>query len=303
MAGERLGKTSPHLQIAEQSVSGLRRTVARAPEVVAGPREMCAAPWIDALYILGALAVMLGAIALLGVLGFGFGFNVYPFGEDNGWIDMLRRGEGADAARLFWATDHRNPLSPWWYITTRWIILNFEAGLLALRYATSALIALSSYCLVITIAGRRSRSFALGLAILTVFWMANRYTDQIFWNFQGALAFSLLSIAAYAQFLRGDRRSYHLYATSLIAWFIAFTTYTIQCGAMLAVAYLALRRSLIAPAGGKPAVIRGLLASVAETAPYAALFALFLLIWQTTIQPAAANAISLQFTWPGFLAS
>src|SRR5262245_36510098 len=72
---------------------------------------------------------------------------------------------------------------------------------------------------------------------------------------------------------------------------------------MLAVAYLALRRSLIAPAGGKPAVIRGLLASVAETAPYAALFALFLLIWQTTIQPAAANAISLQFTWPGFLAS
>jgi hypothetical protein len=307
---ERLGKTSPHLQIAGQSVSGLRRrTVARAPEravaadVTAGSREMGAAPWIDTLYILGALAVMVGAIALLGALGFGFGFNVYPFGEDNAWIDMLRRGEGADAARLFWATDHRNPLSPWWYISTRWIILNFEPGLLALRYATSALMALSSYCLVVTIAGRRSRSFALGLAIVIVFWMANRYTDQIFWNFQGALAFSLLSIAAYAQFLRGNRRSYHLYAISLVAWFIAFTTYTIQCGAMLAIAYLALRRSQIAPTGGKPAIMRVLLTAVADTAPYVALFALFLLIWQTTIHPAAANAISLQFTWSGFLSS
>src|SRR5262249_34392901 len=242
-----------------------------ASAVTTSPRGVRTALWIDTFYILGAFAVMIGAIALLGMLGFGFGFNGYPFGEDNGWIDMPRRGEGAEAGRLFWATDHRNPLSPWWYISTRWIILNFEPGLLALRYATSALVALSSYCLVVTIAGRRSRSFALGFAILIVFWMASRYTEQILWNFQAALAFSLLSIAAYAQFLQGDRRAYHLYAMSLVAWFIAFTTYTIQCGAMLAIAYLALRRNLIAPAGRKSAIMRALLTTFADTAPYAAL--------------------------------
>ena len=58
---------------------------------------------------------------------------------------MLQRGRGAEAARLFWAIDHRNPLSPWWYIAARPIILGFDAGLLALRYAIAALLAFAAY--------------------------------------------------------------------------------------------------------------------------------------------------------------
>jgi hypothetical protein len=66
---------------------------------------------------LASLAALIFLIAMLGALGFSTGFDIYPLGEDNNWIDMLRRGSGADAARLLWALDHRNPLSPWWYST------------------------------------------------------------------------------------------------------------------------------------------------------------------------------------------
>src|SRR5208337_4079443 len=151
---------------------------------------------------------------------------------------------GAEAAQLQWALDYRNPLSPWWYIATRGLILSFDAGLLVLRYTIAAVLAFSSYLLVITVAGCRARAFALALAVLIIFWMANRYTEQIIWNFQGALAVSILSVVAYARFIAMARRPYPLYALSVILWFLAFTTYTIQCGAVVAISYLALRQAL-----------------------------------------------------------
>src|SRR5262249_28535898 len=128
------------------------------------------------------------------------------------------------------------------------------------------------------------------------------------------------------------------YAASLVAWLIAFTTYTIQCGAMLAVAYLALRTTLpqtpfdgaqsgapstrgkkvaaeaaaadrisesavIFPNDSKHRVLRGFFTAAADTAPYAAFFGLFLLIWQTTVSPHAVGALSLNFTLGGLFAS
>src|SRR5262249_43334721 len=142
----------------------------------------------DALFILMSLAGFLLLIGGLGILGFSVGFKIGPIGEDYNWIDMLQRGRGAEAARLLWAYDPRNPLSPWWYIGARSLILSFDAGLLTLRYTLAAVLAFSSYLLVISVAGLRARPFALGLAVLIIFWMANRYTDQIIWNFQGAFA-------------------------------------------------------------------------------------------------------------------
>ena len=198
---------------------------------------------VDIALILASFAGFLLLIAGLGALGFGVGFHIGPIGEDYNWIDMLQRGPGAQAARLLWAFDYRNPLSPWWYIAARDLILHFDPGLLVLRYAIAAVLAFSSYLLVITVAGRQARPFALALAVLILFWMANRYTDQIIWNFQGALAASMLSVAAYADFIAKARRPYHLYALSLILWFLAFATYTIQCGAVVAIGYLALRQA------------------------------------------------------------
>ena len=257
---------------------------------------------LDSAFILAALAALLLVIATLGALGFGVGFDVFPIGEDNNWIDMLQRGRGAEAARLFWAIDHRNPLSPWWYIAARPIILGFDAGLLALRYAIAAVLALAAYCMAVTVAGGRARAFALGIAMVSVVWMANRYTEQIIWNFQGALAASLLSVAAYARFVEEGRRSYRLYAISIVLWFVAFATYTIQCGAVLAIGYLAFRR---APAPGLDAlhsVLERARAAVLDTLPYLVLFGLFFLLWQTTMGP-FAPAISFHFSGAALLQS
>jgi len=257
---------------------------------------------LDGVFILAALAALLLVIATLGALGFGVGFDVFPIGEDNNWIDMLQRGRGAEAARLFWAIDHRNPLSPWWYIAARPIILGFDAGLLALRYAIAALLAFAAYCMVVTVAGRRARAFALGIAMVSVFWMANRYTEQIVWNFQGALAASLLSVAAYARFLEEGRRSCRLYAISIVLWFVAFATYTIQCGAVLAIGYLAFRRAHAPGRDALHSVLERARAAVLDTLPYLVLFGLFFLVWQTTMGP-FAPAISSHFSGAALLQS
>jgi hypothetical protein len=247
----------------------------------------------DTLFILVSLAGFLLAVAGLGALGFGVGLHVGPIGEDYVWIDWLQRGRGAEAARLSWALNYRNPLSPWWYIAARELILNFDAGLMVLRYAFATLLAFSSYLLVITIAGRRARPFALALAVLILFWVANRFTDQLVWNVQAALAASLLSVATYARFLTGGRRSYHLYSASLVLWFVAFATYSIQCGAALAIGYLALRDAL-SQSSFKLATLPRLGRAAMDVVPYIVLFGLFILIWQTTMGP-LADAVSLKY--------
>ena len=258
---------------------------------------------VDITCILASLAVLILLIATLGALGFRASLNIFPIGEDNNWIDMLRRGSGADAARLLWALDHRNPLSPWWYIAARKIILNFDGGLLALRYGIAGVLAVSTYYMVVMVAGRQARAFALGLAMLVMVWMANRYTEQIIWNFHGALVASVLSVATYAHFLADGRRRHFLYAISITTWFIAFATYTIQCGAVLAIGYLAFRHAPVMQSGVLRSIVeRGRVVFV-DTIPYLVLFVLFLLIWQTTMGVGVAESLSLHFTIAGLLGS
>jgi hypothetical protein len=275
-----------------------------------GPDDVCrsavgwmrAAVVLDSAYILAALAALLIMIAALGAFGFGVGFDVFPIGEDNNWIDMLQRGRGAEVARLFWTIDHRNPLSPWWYIVARPIILGFDAGLLALRYAAAALLGFAAYCMVVTVAGRRARAFALGVAMVSVFWMANRFTEQVIWNFQGALAASVLSVAAYARFVEEGRRSYRLYAVSMVLWFVAFATYSIQCGAVLAIGYLAFRRAPTPGVDALHSVLERASTAFLDTLPYLVLFGLFFLLWQTTMGSFASEA-SFHFSVTALLQS
>jgi hypothetical protein len=250
---------------------------------------------LDGFFIFGAFAALLLLIGALSALGFGVGFDVFPIGEDNVWIDILRRGPGTEAARLWWAHDYRNPLSPWWYIAARDIILQFDAGLLAMRYAMAVVLAIATYCVVVTVAGRQARGFALAAAVLIVFWIANRFLDQPVWIFHGALAASLLSIATYAWFIEQGRRHYRLYALSLLLWFIALATYTIQCGAVFAIGYLAFRRG---PGRG---LERGRRAAL-DITPYLVLFGLFLLVWQTTMG-SLASLMSLHFRFDAVLRS
>ena len=279
------------VSLVKQSVRALARNFLGAPLLV------------DIFYILASLALAIVLLAILGAVGLQFGLDVSPLGEDYVWVDLLQRGNGSGAADLWWALNQRNPLSPWWYIAARNIILHFDAGLLALRYAMAALLALSAYSVVVTVAGCRSRSFALALGILIVFWMANRYTEQIIWNFHVALCASLLSVATYAYFIKAGRRSYLLCGTSIVLYFVAIATYTIQCGAVLAIGYLALRRTWATEADHRSGIFKGVILAICDTAPYVALFGLFLLIWRTTINPGAVAMFSLQFNFGRLLAS
>src|SRR5262249_1733286 len=143
---------------------------------------------------------------------------------------------------------------------------------------------------------------ALALGILIVFWMANRYTEQIIWNFHVALCASLLSVATYAHFFNGGRRSTLLAGLSIVLYFVAITTYSIQFGSVFAIGYLALRRTWGTQADHRSDVVAGVTLAVRDTIPYVALFALFLLIWRTTIS-SAADTFSLQFSLGRLLAS
>jgi len=273
-------------------------------KIIANPPASLSQCVSDLAVVALSFALLLFVIAALGRLGLGVGLNIVPLGEDLNWIDMLQRGRGAETARLFWAMDHRNPLSPWWYIAARDLILSYEWGLLALRYLMALLLACSSYVMIVAICGQRSRVFAVSVALGVVMWMANRYTDQIYWNFQGALAATLISIAAYSLSQSQTSHARQFYVLSVLMYFIAFATYTVQCGALFAIGYLALRKELGELQSWSFPGIAGAVARAAiETAPYLILFAGFLLIWTTVINPAAVSAFRIEFDPLRLLAS
>jgi hypothetical protein len=233
--------------------------------------------------IIGAVWLCwLASLFVLQLLGYPYGFDVWPLGEDRNWVDILQRGAGTSAASLFWSINDRNPMSPWWYIAFRDFILQIEPALLILRYLVGLALALSTYILIVDISGRQSRAFALGIALGVVLFMANGYFDQIYWNFEAALVLSVVSVSCYAKFLNSRRVSYGWYALSLVCWLTAIASYSIQCGAVLGVYYLALTRDRDPDRklGTLPA--RSLVA-LGDVLPYGAFFGVFLLVWRTTM--------------------
>lgn len=231
----------------------------------------------DMAVVAAAWAGFLALIAILHVLRQGTGFAVWPLGEDRNWIDMLQRGDAVGTARMFWAIDGRNPLSAWWYISLGPLILGLEPGLLLIRYTMGLALALCAYALMRTLLGRAGRPWQLGIAIAIALSMANAYFDNIFWNLQGALIVSIACIIAYLRYVQGGRTSAALYGCSLVLWFLAFASYSIQCGAIAAIFYLALRHPPC-----RPNIAARLAAIALELAPFAVLFVLFVLVWQTS---------------------
>jgi hypothetical protein len=237
----------------------------------------------DCSLILGTWSAFLLILALLQVLGLGVGFNVWPLGEDRVWVDILQRGQDGSAANIFWRINDRNPLSPWWYIALRDLILQVDAGLLIIRYVVGLGVGLATYFLVLELTGEKARIFALGVALVVALWMPNGYLDQIYWVFQLALIASIVCVLAYTRFLNGGRSDHRWYALSLVCWFLAICSYSIQCGAAVAVGYLAFTRGAETSEGGWRRLAAKLSAAITDTAAYVALFALFLLLWRTTV--------------------
>ncbi|MGO4389125.1 hypothetical protein AB4Y85_16470 [Microvirga sp. 2YAF29] len=229
--------------------------------------------------VVGAAWLLLVTLLLvLQASGQNFGFNVWPVGEARIWMKWLQDGPGPLAAQIYWRIDGRNPLSPWWYISVREFIRTYPAAFLVLHLATSLMLGLASYLLVITISAGRARLYGVSLGILAGVFVCSTRVDNIHWLFILALVCSLLSVACFAQFLNSGRRPVWL-LWSLILWMVAYQTYTIQSGAVLAVGVVSFLQ------GGHPYDARNLVkrafGAVADALPYATTLLLFVLVWRT----------------------
>jgi hypothetical protein len=239
------------------------------------------------LLIFAVWAGWLGVLALLGWLGQGTGLMVWPMGEDRNWINLLMKPSVGETARGLWQIDHRNPLSPWWYIAFKPMIMGWPQGLFMLRNLVSLALALSAYGLIVIWLGTAARAFAVTVACLIAVFTANAFFDQIYWNFQVALVCSILCVTCYLRHRREPASGQWL-AAALALWLIAIATYTIQTGAIVAIAYAAwsLRERSANNSGRVQEWAMGLRDVVAATWPFAVILLLFILIWQTTSVPA-----------------
>jgi hypothetical protein len=244
--------------------------------------------------IVAAWSFFLVVLLVLQRAGAEVGFAVWPMGEDRNWISILQSGPGSQAASVFWGVNDRNPLSPWWYIAFRGFILNVEPGLLFLKFLTSLLLGIACYALCIALNPSGERSFALGIGLAVALFMPNGYLDQIYWNFEGALVFSIASVVLYLKSGSGDRRDHWLYGLSLVAWFVALASYTIQCGAILAIAYLAFTRAKPASNSLTMRLIMRARCTAADVLPYALLFVLFIAVWRTAARTPEAYELTPQ---------
>ncbi|VTU35510.1 hypothetical protein [Variovorax sp. RA8] len=245
----------------------------------------------DIARIAAAWLLFLVGLRVMQKMGYPLGFNVWPMGEDRNWLSWLQTGKGSEIARMFWGTNDRNPVSPWWYIAFKPLILWRENGLLFARYLMSLLCGASAYLLLRQLG---PRTFALAVGILCAIFMANGYGDLIYWNFIGALSMSLLCVWAFTHYLRTG--SVHWYGASVVLWFVALASYTLQIGAVLAVAYLS-----FVSAG--PGLRARLVKALKDTIPFLGVFAVFMLIWRTASSPTMAQYYQTTFTLPGLLQS
>ncbi len=237
--------------------------------------------------IVAVWAGWLGVLAGLGWLGQGVGLAVWPMGEDRNWTALLQLPTIGATVRGFWAIDHRNPLSPWWYVAFKPLILGWPYGLFMLRNCVGLALAVATYALVASWLGAKARSLAVTIGSLIGICTFNAFFDQIYWNFQAALVCSILCVVCYLNHLRRPGAGQWL-AASLVLWFLAIATYTIQTGAIVAIGLAALLAGWRGAAGGPASrLARSVWAAGAATWPFGLLLVVFVMIWQTTSVPSS----------------
>jgi hypothetical protein len=238
--------------------------------------------------LLAILAVWLVCLAVLFTLQLcktGLGLEVWPMGEDRVWINLLQNNHGAGVARGFWVINDRNPLSPWWYVAAGPIILGQDYGIYFVRKLVDLVLAVITFFLIDQLGKKQHRAFALTCAILVSLWnFSFYYNEQIMWNFLMALGLTASSSLFYVKFLDAGRKQGRYLAVSLLLYFAAFSTYSIQCGALIANFCLALLRK-----NDGETFFCKLRAAVGDASIFASLFALYLLSWATTSHPVSES--------------
>ena len=247
------------------------------------------------LAVLAIWSVLPATMLVLQLMGFDFGFNIWPFGEFRNWLEFLQEGAGFNATKLFWMVDNRNALSPWWYIATRPLISLIPSSPLILHLSIGLFVGLSAYLLMLELTC--SPPFAVSIGSLSALFIVNVYRDEINWNFVGALGFTLLSIWLFALFCR-DRCNVRYLAASYLAWFVAFSTYTIQVGALGAIFIISLRDRLVSFTWP-----RALAGAILDALPYAGFLFLYGLLWITTSAIGVPGGYTFSFSFHELLAS
>jgi hypothetical protein len=236
--------------------------------------------------LLAIVLAWLGILALCGGLqlaGYSLGFDVWPLGEDWTWIKALKSGGPSQIAHSSWAMADRNPLIVWWYILAKPVILGVDSGMLLLRHFMRLTVAIFSYLVLVGTAGQRSRHVALAVGILIAVFSANGYLDNLQWPLLGVLSVSLATIWTYLQFAKSGRRTYGWYGASLVLWFVALTSYTLQSGAALAIGLTVVWPTALPTSRWRERMSRAVL----DLLPYGVIFVLYSMIWKTVSNPSS----------------
>ena len=236
--------------------------------------------WI--IFIVWAASNLL--LLALQALGLGVGFQVHPLGEDREFTRLMANYPGLEFHHQFWTTlETRNPLAPWWYQAFSPLIFLLPEGLYLLRKLVDLFLAGSVYLLVNQISRARIPKFAFACGTLVLFWNFSGFLEQIMWITLTSFAFSILSVYFYCRYLDSGRATADYLVVSLLLFFVALATYTIQCGVPVAVFLLSLFRRQETAGGWRLSATVG--GAIKDTAFFGVLFVLFIQIWITTSVP------------------
>jgi hypothetical protein len=230
-------------------------------------------------------------LLVLQALNLGIGFHVHPLGEDREMIRLMANYPGLEMHRGFWARlETRNPLAPWWYQAFSPLIFLRPEGLYLLRKLVDLFLAGSVYLLVDQIGRGRFPKFAFACGVLVLFWNFSGYVEQILWIPLIAFTLSILSVYFYCRYLDSCRATADYLVISLLLFFVALATYSIQCGVPIAVFLLGLFRRQETTGGWRlSSVVSG---AIKDTVFFGVLFALFFQVWFTTSTPNSGFSFS-----------
>jgi hypothetical protein len=257
------------------------------------------------LTILGLWSAELLLLLILQAFGTGMGLRVRQTGEDRVWQYLMQTNTPFGLTKAFWAINDRNPLSPWWYLAARPLIGLSPYGIYLVRKLVDLFLAISVLMLVDRLGRGRHRLFAMSCAVLTLLWTFTGYTDQIMWNFLGALGVSLLMLWAYCKYVDSGRVAAVYLGISLVLYLVAIATYTLQCSTGIGVFAIGLLRIQV-PARGLRASLARMRSAAVDTALYVSLFAVFTMFWYTAARPSSDYyALSLRLIrtqfWPSLV--
>jgi hypothetical protein len=222
----------------------------------------------------------------LQALSLGMGFHIQPLCEDRSWIHLMANYPGFEMHRQWWTWASRSPLAPWWYQAFSPLIFLMPEGLYFLRKLVDPFLAVSVYLLVNQISRGRLPKFALACGVLVLFWNFSGYLDQILWVTLVAFGLSMLSVYFYCRYLDSGRGTAEYFVVSLLLFFVALATYSIQSGVPIAVFLLGLSRRRQTTGGWR--LSSAALPATKDALLFCALLVLFLQIWITTSGPTSS---------------